>query len=99
MTIEFGGSIALTTNVSPTHFNTGNGSKQTLDMSQKWSSAILQELMDKAGDSSWSQWKQSRAAAGLPILEVPVPDKKPPQTEELVFRFDHTKTGAAAVLP
>ena len=78
----------------------------------KWSSTIFQELMDLAGGSPWERWKRERAAAGLPIVEVPIPKKTAPKApsresrkqgkEELVqpeLHLDPAKTGAAAVLP
>lgn len=80
-----------------------------MDLEGKWSSAIFTELMDTAGGSSWERWKRERAAAGLPIIDVPKPKEVAPKTpkwvpkekvaEEPELKLDPTKTGAAAVLP
>ncbi|THG99006.1 hypothetical protein EW026_g3282 [Hermanssonia centrifuga] len=90
-----------------------DGSKQTLDLDQKWSSTIFQELMDIGGGTNWQRWKRERIAAGLPIVDVPLPKKAAPKEkiwdssnkkraepveEELVF-LNPGKTGAAAILP
>ncbi|EED77782.1 predicted protein, partial [Postia placenta Mad-698-R] len=45
-----------------------DGTSRTLNMDQKWSSAIFQELMDLGGGSPWLRWKKERAAAGLPVV-------------------------------
>ncbi|KAJ3551163.1 hypothetical protein NM688_g4874 [Phlebia brevispora] len=88
-----------------------DGTTQTLDLEGKWSSAILEELMDIGGGSAWARWKRERLAAGLPVVEVPQAKKVEPKAAkwsgeqkkgknaepELVL--DPTKTGAAAVLP
>jgi small subunit ribosomal protein S25 len=37
-------------------------------MQQKWSTAILKELMDLAGGVSWGQWKSHAQASGQPIV-------------------------------
>ena len=79
-------------------------------MEGKWSSKILEELMDVGGGPAWTRWKRERTAAGLPIVEVPqrvkADPKAPawtgdksakPKVEELVL--DPSKTGAAAILP
>jgi small subunit ribosomal protein S25 len=70
----------------------GDGTTKTLDMHRKWSTSILQELMDTAGGTAWERWKAERSAAGLPILgEAPV--------ETPVLEPIRSRTGAAAVLP
>ena len=71
--------------------------------------------MDAAGGPSWEKWKRERAAAGLPILDVPKPKNVAPKAPSWVrktdaaegdkpgapleLHFDSAKTGAAAVLP
>ncbi|KAF8736084.1 hypothetical protein AX14_000883 [Amanita brunnescens Koide BX004] len=45
-----------------------NGTVHTVDMQQKWSTAILKELMDLAGDDSWGHWKSHARASGQPIV-------------------------------
>ncbi|KAI0307400.1 hypothetical protein B0F90DRAFT_1806929 [Multifurca ochricompacta] len=61
-----------------------DGRKQCLNIHNKWSSRIFQELMDVAGGNSWTRWKTERREAGLPAVDGP-PEKH--------------ATGAAAVLP
>ncbi|KAI0809123.1 hypothetical protein BC629DRAFT_1590205 [Irpex lacteus] len=77
-----------------------DGTKRTIDLDQKWSSAIYEELMEIGGGSSWEQWKEERKAAGLPVVDIPVP-KANSQTPgaSIPFRPNPFKTGAAAVLP
>ena len=68
--------------------------------------------MDTAGGENWMEWKLERAAAGLPVVDVPQPKNVPPKAplrtktqwkkdvqEDTVLQLDPTKTGAAAVLP
>ncbi|KAF9466895.1 hypothetical protein BDZ94DRAFT_1125798, partial [Collybia nuda] len=45
-----------------------NGQQKTLDLHEKWSTTILKELMDVAGENSWFQWKAEAKASGLPIV-------------------------------
>ncbi|KAG6820136.1 hypothetical protein H0H93_005011 [Arthromyces matolae] len=45
-----------------------NGTAQSIDMHEKWSSAILKELMDVAGGEHWKQWKREALSAGKPIV-------------------------------
>ncbi|KAF8633187.1 hypothetical protein AX15_001485 [Amanita polypyramis BW_CC] len=45
-----------------------NGTVRSIDMHNKWSSAILKELMDLAGDDTWAQWKSQARASGQPIV-------------------------------
>ena len=51
----------------------GSGEKHTFNLSDKHSSSIFTDLMDKYGGSPWSRWKQQRQEAGLPLTEPPVP--------------------------
>jgi len=37
-------------------------------MHEKWSTAILKELMEVAGGDPWQQWKLESTAAGLPLV-------------------------------
>ena len=37
-------------------------------MHEKWSTAILKELMEVAGGDPWRQWKLEATAAGLPLV-------------------------------
>ncbi|GBE78617.1 hypothetical protein BKA93DRAFT_739476 [Sparassis latifolia] len=78
-----------------------DGRSQTLDLDKKWSSTILQELLDLAGGPIWSRWKKQRAAAGLPVLDPPVPKPQAPKAsaQDPFFLPNRPKTGAAAVLP
>ncbi|KAH8101446.1 hypothetical protein BXZ70DRAFT_933111 [Cristinia sonorae] len=87
-----------------------DGTSKTLDLDNKWSSAIFEELMDLAGGNPWERWKRERIAAGLPFVDEPEPKPKPapsapkkrsflPGTEPSKLLLDPTKTGAAAVLP
>lgn len=77
-----------------------DGSKQTLNMNQKWSSAIFQELMDLAGGTPWQRWKKERLAAGLPVVDEPLPKPRQPEPlQDMFFSPDRPKKGAAAVLP
>lgn len=57
--------------------------------------------MDLGGGTSWARWKEERTAAGLPIVDVPVPKVQSPSLTRAPSPFvpDPTKTGAAAVLP
>lgn len=72
-----------------------------MDMDQKWSSSILQELMEMAGGPAWAKWKEERAAAGLPVVDVPKPKTLSSSQENTSSPLlpDPHKTGAAAVLP
>ncbi|KAL4069024.1 hypothetical protein V8B97DRAFT_1965126 [Scleroderma yunnanense] len=45
-----------------------NGTSKTIDMSKKWSTAIVKELMDLAGGDPWRAYKAAALAAGHPIL-------------------------------
>ena len=36
-----------------------DGRKTSIDMSQKWSTQIFEELMDAAGGERWKQFKES----------------------------------------
>ncbi|KAI0935604.1 hypothetical protein AcV5_003984 [Taiwanofungus camphoratus] len=76
-----------------------DGATRTLNLNQKLSSTIFQELMDMAGGSPWQKWKKERSAAGLPIVDVPAPKPVQRFLEEIPFSADRPKTGAAAVLP
>ncbi|GJE99759.1 hypothetical protein PsYK624_160300 [Phanerochaete sordida] len=54
-----------------------DGSTRTLDVDGKWSSTIFTELMDIGGGPGWAKWKEDRAAAGLPVVDIPKPKPKP----------------------
>ena len=45
-----------------------NGTLKTIDMSKKWSTTIVKELMDLAGGDPWKAYKSAAVAAGHPIL-------------------------------
>ncbi|KAI0344197.1 hypothetical protein BDW22DRAFT_1296477, partial [Trametopsis cervina] len=45
-----------------------DGTQKTFDLDQKWSSVILEELLEATGGPSWQQWKAERKAAGLPVV-------------------------------
>ncbi|KAI0271731.1 hypothetical protein BC834DRAFT_860996 [Gloeopeniophorella convolvens] len=68
-----------------------NGRKESIEIHNKWSSKILQELMDTAGGNSWTRWKTERADIGLPVVDEP--------PESFVAPTPKATTGAAAVLP
>ena len=68
-----------------------DGRKQNFILHNKWSSTIIQELMDTAGGNSWTRWKTERAEAGLPVVDGPPENYVPPASRPT--------TGAAAVLP
>jgi small subunit ribosomal protein S25 len=77
----------------------GDGTQKTIDMDQKWSSTIYEELMELGGGPAWTRWKDERKAEGLPAVEIPVPVAKPRTQQSLPFQINPLKTGAAAVLP
>ena len=63
-------------------------------MSQKWSTAIFEELMDNAGGDRWQRHKEERLAAGeAPVIPVWKTKEFTPSAPA------PGKTGAAAVLP
>lgn len=68
-----------------------------MDLSQKWSSVILEELMDVAGGDRWSRYKRERAAAGggPPSVEVLAPKSSPPRNPVNTAG----QTGVSAALP
>ncbi|KAJ4485348.1 hypothetical protein J3R30DRAFT_3438960 [Lentinula aciculospora] len=45
-----------------------NGSIKTINMHDKWSTTILQELLDISGGEPWRKWKRTRSERGLPLL-------------------------------
>ncbi|KIJ58722.1 hypothetical protein HYDPIDRAFT_102069 [Hydnomerulius pinastri MD-312] len=45
-----------------------DGTKSTIDMSNKWSTTIAKELMDLAGGDPWKAYKAATLAAGQPLL-------------------------------
>jgi len=45
-----------------------DGTTSTIDMTNKWSTAIAKELMDLAGGDPWKAYKAAALAAGQPIL-------------------------------
>lgn len=47
---------------------TEDGKKKELDLQEKWSSAILQELMDTAGGETWKRYKAAAKVDGLPVV-------------------------------
>ncbi|KAH9064948.1 hypothetical protein EDB87DRAFT_1596599 [Lactarius vividus] len=68
-----------------------DGRKQDVDIHNKWSSRIFEEIMDLAGGNSWTRWKTERIEKGLPIVDGPPQNYVPPTPRPA--------TGAAAVLP
>jgi hypothetical protein len=40
-----------------------------LTLHEKWSSTILEELMDTAGGRAWEAWKAEQTSAGEPVVE------------------------------
>jgi len=58
-------------------------------MQQKWSTAILKELMDLAGGVSWTQWTSHAQASGQPVVPG----------EETEARADKASSTGGAVLP
>ncbi len=81
----------------------GDGTTKTIDLQDKWSTTIFQDVMDLAGGNNWERWKRERKAAGLPIVEYapakPTIEKTMSDYSDLFTRLDRPKTGAAAVLP
>jgi small subunit ribosomal protein S25 len=45
-----------------------DGKKKELDLQEKWSSAILQELMDTAGGEPWKRYKAAAKVDDLPVV-------------------------------
>ncbi|KAK2459755.1 hypothetical protein APHAL10511_008187 [Amanita phalloides] len=66
-----------------------NGTVRTIDMHDKWSTAILKELMDLAGGDSWAQWKSNAQASGQPVVPG----------EEKESQVNKSHSGGGRVLP
>jgi len=47
---------------------TENGTVKTINMHDKWSTIIFQELLDTSGGESWKKWKQAAEKDGLPLF-------------------------------
>lgn len=77
----------------------GDGTSKTIDMDNKWSSSIYEELMELGGGPAWEQWKEQRKADGLPAVDIPIPVAKSPSAADSPFQVNPFKTGAAAMLP
>lgn len=81
----------------------GDGTTKKLDLQDKWSTTIFQEVMDLAGGSNWERWKRDRQAAGLPIVDLTPASTTIKRTvsdyRDLFAKPGRPKTGAAAVLP
>ncbi|KAH8111428.1 hypothetical protein DFH11DRAFT_1613050, partial [Phellopilus nigrolimitatus] len=73
-----------------------NGSKKTVDVSEKWSTAIFEELMDSAGGDRWRTFKAERRAAGNDPV---IPDVKPRPAQPTPPPPTTPKEGIAAALP
>ncbi|KAI0683331.1 hypothetical protein BC835DRAFT_1296313 [Cytidiella melzeri] len=76
-----------------------DGTQKIIDMDQKWSSSIYEELMEIGGGPAWQQWKEERKAEGLPAVEIPVPAARPQASSSMPFQINPLKTGAAVMLP
>ncbi|KAJ3751219.1 hypothetical protein DFH05DRAFT_1539458 [Lentinula detonsa] len=46
-----------------------NGTIKAINMHDKWSTTILQELLDLSGGDPWKKWKRTRSERGLPLLK------------------------------
>ncbi|OCB89219.1 hypothetical protein A7U60_g3585 [Sanghuangporus baumii] len=64
-----------------------NGSRTTMDVSDKWSTSIFEELMARAGGDRWQAYVAERRVAGQ---EPDIPSTQPHSTP---------KEGIAAALP
>ncbi|EJD04502.1 uncharacterized protein FOMMEDRAFT_83782 [Fomitiporia mediterranea MF3/22] len=73
-----------------------NGTKSTLNVSDKWSTAIFEDLMSRAGGERWQAFKAERRVAGKePVIPTPkVRSAQVPPPEEIAGR-----KGVAAALP
>ncbi|KAF4623313.1 hypothetical protein D9613_001524 [Agrocybe pediades] len=63
-----------------------SGKVETVDMNDKFSSKILRELMDKAGDDLWRRHVADCKKTGAPVLPdapTPKPTKKAESTKDL----------------
>jgi len=45
-----------------------SGKTRTIEMDNKWSTAIIRELMEAAGGDPWREYKKLRTAEGLSLL-------------------------------
>ncbi|KAJ3833989.1 hypothetical protein EV361DRAFT_921504 [Lentinula raphanica] len=45
-----------------------NGTTRVINMHDKWSTTILQELLDLSGGDPWKKWKHTRTERGLSLL-------------------------------
>ncbi|KAF9446773.1 hypothetical protein P691DRAFT_653951, partial [Macrolepiota fuliginosa MF-IS2] len=45
-----------------------SGNTRTIEMDNKWSTAIIREIMEAAGGDPWREYKKQRTAEGLPLL-------------------------------
>ena len=45
-----------------------NGASRTINLSKKWSTTIVKELMDLAGGDAWKAYKSAALTSGHPIL-------------------------------
>jgi small subunit ribosomal protein S25 len=68
---------SLSLELTFTFYYQGDGTKKSVKVDGKWSSAIFQEVMELGGGPLWDKWKESRTAAGLPLVEAPAPKPKP----------------------
>ena len=59
---------------------TEDGRKKELDLQEKWSSSILQELMDTVGGDPWKRYKAAAKVDNLPV--VPGESEKVAQTRK-----------------
>lgn len=78
---------------------TENGQTATIDMHQKWSTAITKELMDLAGGEMWKRWVKTAVQKGTPILPGEEKEETIVRTEEdLPSLQEYRETPAAQAL-
>jgi small subunit ribosomal protein S25 len=92
--------LIFSVNSLPLPLQTENGTSKTLDVSQKWSSAILEQVLDEAGGDRWLAFKAERRAAGKePVFPVVTPKPKPVAVDPSTLTSNSGKEGVAAALP
>ncbi|KAF9073980.1 hypothetical protein BDP27DRAFT_1390739 [Rhodocollybia butyracea] len=45
-----------------------NGSRKIISMQDKWSTTILQELLELSGGEPWKKWQRTASTRGVPLL-------------------------------
>lgn len=73
MTLEFGTCILVENKYRSDTTLVANSPPKTFSLNNKWSTAILTDLMSTAGSPLWDQWVEQRKKQSLPTVE----DAKP----------------------